>query len=176
VVVWEGVGLGAGGVEGALTVGFGVGLWVVGAGVGCALEVARFGAAAGLCLACRFGLWLGDGLALALPEAFELAGPDGLVDGVPACEVVVTAGAEWLNRFMNPTAPTALSKVARQVSVESLRRPSSRRKVSRSLCRMGANEIGTCVKSPPRAVQGDTLISGDARPGLRKVRVDWHVP
>jgi hypothetical protein len=82
VVVWEGLGLGAGGVEGALTVGFGVGLWVVGAGPGRALDVARFGAAADLCLACRFGLWLGEGLAM--PEALELAGPDGLVDGVPA--------------------------------------------------------------------------------------------
>ncbi len=146
MVVWEGVGLGEGGVDGGLTVGFGAGWRTVGAGVGRARDVARFGAAAALCSACSFGLWLGDGLPLALPEAPGLAGPDGLVDGVPACEVVVAAGAEWLNTFINPTAPTALSKVARQVSVESLRRPSSRRKVSRSPCRMGVTKSGIALR------------------------------
>jgi len=74
---------------------------------------------------------------VALADELGLGEPDGLADGVLACEVVVTAGAEWLNKFMNPTVPTALSSVARQVSVDSLRRPRSRRKASRSLCRMG---------------------------------------
>ena len=173
MVVWDGLGLGAGGVRGGLTVGFGVGLLVVGPGAGRTLDVARFGAAV---LACRAWLWPGEGVVLALPVALGLAGPDGLADGVPPCEVVVSAGAEWLNRFMNPTVPTALSKVARQVRVESLRRPSSRRKASRSLCRMGANEIGNCVKSPPRAVQGDALISGYMRQGWTRARVDLNVP
>ena len=44
VVVWEGVGLGAGGVGGGFTVGFGVALRVVGAGVPGALDVVLFGA------------------------------------------------------------------------------------------------------------------------------------
>ncbi len=62
VVVWEGVGLGAGGVGGGFTVGLGVALRLVGAGVGRrALEVARLGAAAVFCLACARALWLGDG-------------------------------------------------------------------------------------------------------------------
>ena len=159
VVVWEGVGLGAGGVCGGLTVGLGVGLRVDGLGVGRALDLAGPGEPpVVLCLApWRFRLLLGDGFGPAVPEAPGLAWADGLVEGVLACDVVVTAGAEWLNKFMNPTAPTALSSVARQVRVESLRRPSSRRKASRSLCRMGANEIGNRVKSPPRGVQGDTF-------------------
>jgi hypothetical protein len=158
VVVCEGVGLGAGGVGGAVTVGFGVALWVEGTGAGFALDVVRFGVV--WCLgACRFELLLGDGVGLALP-ALPVADGDGLGVGVLACEVVVAAGAEWLNRPVIPTAPAALSRVARQVSVESLRSPSSRRKVSRCLCRIAVNEIGNCVKRPPRAVQGDADIGG----------------
>jgi hypothetical protein len=154
VVVCEGVGLGAGGVGGAVTVGFGVALWVDGAGAGFALDVDRFRVV--WCVgACRFELLLCDGFGLALSRPVADGDLPGV--GVLACEVVV-AGAEWLNRPVIPTAPTALSSVARQVSVESLRSPSSRRKVSRCLCRIAVNKIGNCVKRPPRAVQGDAAV------------------
>ena len=84
--------------------------------------------------------------------------------GCGGLRTVVAVVAEWLNRFMKPTTPTALSSVARQVSVDSLRRPSSRCARSRSRCLMGANETGKCVKRPPRANQGAHFCVGRAVP------------
>jgi hypothetical protein len=122
-----------------LVVGAGVGV-----GVGRALDLPRDGdALAVLCpAACRFELWPEEGLALVCAGELGPVLPGGLGDGLVACEVVVTAGAEWLSTFMNPTVPTAPSMVARQVRVESLRRLVSRRKARRSRYRIGANEIG----------------------------------
>jgi hypothetical protein len=124
VVVWAGAWLGAGGLRG----GFTVGLLDVRLGFG--LELGRD----------RAGAELGLGVALAV----LLAGLDltGLVLAVLVFAVLVLTGAvvaaeelgAWLNKFMNPTTPTPLSSVARQVRVDSLRRPRSRcARLSRSL-------------------------------------------
>lgn len=148
MVVWVGVGDGAGGVGGGF--GFGLALLDVGFGVGLVLvDLVAFGAALLLVL-CALLVGLDDGLALALglPPAL------GLVDGAPAWDTVIAVVvAAWLNRFMKPTTPTALSSVARQVMVDSLRSPSSRCARSRSRCLMGANETGSHVKGPPRMTQ-----------------------
>ncbi len=131
VCVGAGVGVGAGGVGGGATVG----VLVVGAAAGVfALLVAGAGLDAFVP-----ELLLGDGLG----EADELP-PDtpGVVDGaVP--DVVRALVAEWLKRFMKPTTPTALSTVARQVSLDTLRKPSSRRARRRSRCLIGDNQTGT---------------------------------
>lgn len=143
VVVWEGVGLGAGGVGDGFTVGllgFGFGLgWELGPDD--AGAVLAFGAALGerlarftLPAACVDGEAEGDGLVVA--DGLGLPGAEGVVDAAVADD------AAWLNRFMNPTTPTALSSVARQVRVDSRRRPRSRCAPSRSRCLMGVNESG----------------------------------
>ncbi len=159
MLVWEGVGLGAGGVGdgrtvGLLDVGFGFGL-------GCELGPDDAGA--------ELGFWaaLGDRLArCTLPgecpggetEGEGLAAGAWLPPGLPEADGVAGAVAAevaaWLNRFMNPTTPTALSSVARQVRVDSRRSPRSRCAPSRSRCLMSANESGSDVKRPPRTVQG----------------------
>ncbi len=123
-----------------LVVGFGFGFgWAVGwallddlpaAGEGFALAFAP----AFLC-ALLLALGLGDGLPLAPGAALELL---ALGEVGADCDTVAAVVAEWLNRFMNPTTPTALRSVARQVMVESLRRPWSRRALSRSRCFMSA--------------------------------------
>ena len=133
MVVWDGVGLGAGGVGEGFTVGLldvGLGL---GLGLGCELGLDDAGAELAL------GEALGERLArFALlatcageeAEAEGLAAEAGLLPGLPeaggAVDAAVAEVAAWLNRFMNPTTPTALSSVARQVRVESRRRSRSR--------------------------------------------------
>jgi hypothetical protein len=90
-----------------------------------------------------------------VPDADGLALPLGPDDGVVEEDAeVAVAVAAWLNRFMNPKTPTALSNVARQVSVDTLRRPLSRRARSRSRYLMGPYETGRYVKRPPRVTQG----------------------
>jgi hypothetical protein len=136
VLVWDGVGLGAGGEGGGLglallVVGFGFGFgWAVGWAL--LLDLVAFGDAFALAFLCALllALGLGDGLplGLALPALGEVG-----VD----CDAVAAAVVEWLNRFMNPTTPTALRSVARQVSVDSLRKPWSRCALRRSRCFMG---------------------------------------
>lgn len=75
-----------------------------------------------LCLcALLLALGLGDGLTLAPAAALALRPALGELGA--DCDTVVAVVAEWLNRFMNPTTPTALRRVARQVIVESLRKP-----------------------------------------------------
>lgn len=148
--------------------GVGAGVGVLGGGVGLTVALVEDGAgfgveppaavdeppAAGVVLGCFFPVRAAFLVALALG--------DGVVDGlvlapdvgvVPVLAVVVVTGW-WLNKFMKPTTPTALSRVARQVIVESLRRPSSRCARSLSRCLMGANETGDYVKRPPRMDQG----------------------
>ena len=130
-MVCDGVGLGAGGLGGGVTVvGFGVGLAEVdpGAGVGWALgelpgpvEPDDRPAPGETDEPAFFAPWLCAPFAEGLADALAL----GLAPGWPD-EVVVVDAAEWLNMFMRPTTPTVLSKVARQVSLDSLRRPSSR--------------------------------------------------
>jgi hypothetical protein len=83
----------------------------------------------------------GDGLA----ELDGLADPNGLLPGLPggvAARAWVTAAvpAVWLSRFMKPNTPTVLSRVARQVRVDSLRRPLSRCAPSRCRGLMGSTK------------------------------------
>jgi len=80
-----------------------------------------FGEAFVLAFLCALLLALGDGLALPLAAAPELL--PALGEAGADCDTVVAVVAEWLNRFMNPTTPTALRRVARQVIVDSLRKP-----------------------------------------------------
>ncbi|HVB43546.1 MAG TPA: hypothetical protein VNF47_12685 [Streptosporangiaceae bacterium] len=116
-----GVGAGAGVLGGGASV-------AVGRGAGAAADRTGRGAVVVLALGL---VWRADGLADGLAPGLALgAGEPFAVD--------VVATVEWLNRFMKPTTPTALSSVARQVSVDSLRSPSSRRALSRSRCLMGA--------------------------------------
>jgi hypothetical protein len=80
------------------------------------------------------------------PVALELGVgvPLGLADGlVGGGAVVAVEAAAWLNRFMKPITPTALSSPARQVSTDTLRRPLSRRARSRSRYLIGAYETAT---------------------------------
>jgi hypothetical protein len=136
--------------------------------VGSALlvEMAGLGALLARAFLCArlLGLRLGDGAAL----AFALAAL-GLADGwtgcvFDACAAAVVA-AEWFSRFMNPTTPTVLSSVARQVSLDNRRRPSSRCAPRRSRCFMSPYEIGERVKRPPRTNQGVILFGRGAAPG-----------
>ena len=125
-----------------MIVGFGVGVGV-GVGVGRALwvgagalagEVAP-GAGRAFLVACP----LGDGLALGLGLLLAVV-VLGLGDGVVAAAAWVAVLAAWLKRFMNPTTPTALSRLARQVKVDSLRRPLSRCARRRSRCLMAVTK------------------------------------
>jgi hypothetical protein len=122
-----------------------------------ALLVDLLGFGVALVLAFFCPLWLGLGLADGLALAAALL-PEDFVDA--DCDAAVTVLAVWLNKFMKPTTPTALSSVARQVRVDSLCKPLSRRALSRSRCLMGANETGNCVKGPPRTNQGGTAFTG----------------
>ena len=133
------------------------------AGVGCAVGVACVeGAVVGVALpaaflcACLLVL-VGDGVAVARAAASACDPGPGPDDGVLSCAVVVATA--WLNRFMKPTTPTALNRVARHVRVDSLRRPSSRCALSRWRCLMGVNETGKYVKRPSRTVQA-RIVSG----------------
>jgi hypothetical protein len=143
VVVWDGVGVAEGGLDGGLTVGFAVGLLDVGAGAGwddfCGLAAEECALGAADVAALAAALWPGDACGLALPAGLPLVLTPGVVEGeVPEVLVVAAVVAEWLKRFMKPTTPTALRRVARQVRVDTRRRPSSRRARSRSRCLMGA--------------------------------------
>ena len=122
MLVWDGVGLGAGGVGD----GFTVGLLDVGFGFGLGCELGLVDAGAVLAL----GAALGERLArFTLPatcldgegdgEGLVVAGAAGLPEAEGVVDAVVADDAAWLNRFMNPTTPTALSSVARQVRVDS---------------------------------------------------------
>jgi len=177
-VVCEGVGLGVGVDGGDDSVGVGVGLGAGaddddllddGCGLGALLDellwlvdgvllpvVPLLGLAPGVVddwpgLALRPCDGLADGLADGVPLGLGLGLADGDVDEV---EVVAADEARWLNRFMKPTTPTALSKVARQVSTDTRRSPLSRRATSRSRYLMSANESARHVKRLPRTTQG----------------------
>jgi hypothetical protein len=182
-VVCEGVGVGFGVEGGDVSVGLGAGADddLAGAGAGAPLEelcvvdgallpdAPLLGLAPGAvgwlparwCAAWRpfacLPLGLAEGVGLAL----------GLEDGV--VEVVVVDAAAWLKRFMKPTTPTALSRVARQVSTDTRRRPLSRRARSRSRYLIAANETASYVKRPPRATQAPVRLSAfdPARLGRR---------
>lgn len=147
VVVCDGVGLGAGGLGGGDTVvGFGVGLADVGPGAGVGWPPDELPEPGGFepedflvpgdadepdffapCL---------DAFAEGLADALALGLALGVVPGWFGEVAVVVVAAEWLNMFIKPTTPTVLSRVARQVSLESLRRPLSRCALSRSRCLM----------------------------------------
>ena len=99
------------------------------------LDVLAFGDAFALAFLCALVLALGLGDGLTLGAAVELP---ALGEVGADCDAVAAVVAGWLNRFMNPTTPTALSSVARQVIVDSLRKPASRCALSRSRCLMGA--------------------------------------
>ena len=131
-----------------MIVGLGVGVCDVGVGVGRALCVGAGppagevvpGAGRALLVACP--LWDGLALGLGLPLGVAALGlGNGPAEGVvaPAAWVAVVLAA-WLNRFMNPTTPTALSRLARQVKVDSLRKPLSRCARRRSRCLMAATK------------------------------------
>jgi hypothetical protein len=92
------------------------------------------------------GLGLGDG------EADGLTAADGVGPGEGGADATVEA-AEELNRFIRPTTPTLLSRVARQVSVDSRRRPVSRRAPRRSRFLMADKSTGDLVKRSPRREQ-----------------------
>jgi hypothetical protein len=145
-VVWDGVGVGvgAGGLDDG--VGFGVGGAEVGPDAGAVEEWVVDGAellapwlagcvAAWLALLPLLALWLavGDVLAALLLEVLRA----GVFVDV---EAVVVEAAAWLNRFAPPATPTTLSSVARQVSLDSLRRLASRRAPICSRCRMAPRD------------------------------------
>lgn len=157
-MVCDGVGVGAGGVGGGLglaelEVGFGFG-WALGALLVEPRDAGELGAAVCLreCL-----LRLADALGLG-PGGLGLGLADGFEGLAFAASDAVAVEAAWLNRFMNPTTPTALSSDARQVSVDSLRSPLSRCAPRRSRCLMGCYETGKRVKRPPRMVQGSHVL------------------
>jgi len=164
-VVWDGVGLGFGALVGDVIVGVEAGAGadddLLGAGpaAGAVVDVLLVGAGAellfellglGRALRCLPSPWVVFGLALGV--ALGLA--PGLVDDVVDVGAAVAVDAEWLKRFMKPAMLAALSSVARQVRVDTLRKPLSRRAPSRSRYLMAPHETGSYVKRPPRAIQG----------------------
>ena len=143
------LGAGAGAVEdgagcglGALVVGFGAGVPLpVLMADGCRLVLWRgteWWCLARLCV--RWALGVADGVVLGLADGFETA-------------VAAVEGAAWLKRFMKPTTPTALSRVARQVRVDTLRRPWSRRARSRSCCLMATTKPETTLRDHQGALK-----------------------
>jgi hypothetical protein len=144
-VVWDGVGVGvgAGGLDDG--VGLGVGLGDVGPGAGAVEEWVVDGAELlapwlAECEGALLALWPLPAVWLAVGDVLAL-----LLEVLPAgvfvdVEAVVVEAAAWLNRFAPPATPTTLSSVARQVSLDSLRRLASRRAPICSRCRMALRD------------------------------------
>jgi hypothetical protein len=134
VVVWVGVGLGAG--CGELAGGSMTGAEVVGAGAGFGAPVCvRRGAAVGLGLGfadVADGLGEGEAEVVGEGEALVLAAGGA---SSPAAGASAATGADRAKSATRATVASELSWVMRQVSLDSRRRPSWRSASAGSLCR-----------------------------------------